>query len=168
MTNSLNPVDYIDPEIESKINSQSIKEGSGFIFRSNLPIKSAWWNLIKTKSSAENQKGLTLIPLGGRPLWPPPPVVFFAVHLDRLEFHYFFLSSLPDILIYNSPRFGHVELILEVDNCSTVTKKLQFLYRFLCNSYIQCHVNSRSVIIVTLNYNFDYFFVISLFHTLQR
>ena len=29
-------------------------------------------------------------------------------------------------------------------------------------------VNSRSVIIVTLNYNFDYFFVISLFHTLQR
>ena len=58
--------------------------------------------------------------------------------------------------------------MLEVDNCSTVTKKLQFLYRFLCNSYIQCHVNSRSVIIVTLNYNFDYFFVISLFHTLQR
>ena len=58
--------------------------------------------------------------------------------------------------------------MLEVDNCSTVTKKLQFLYRFLCNSYIQCHVNSRSVIIVSLNYNFDYFFVISLFHTLQR
>ena len=58
--------------------------------------------------------------------------------------------------------------MLEVDNCSTVTKKLQFLYRFLCNSYIQCHVNSRSVIIVTLNYNFYYFFVISLFHTLQR
>ena len=27
--------------------------------------------------------GLTLIPLGGA---PPPPVIFFAVHLDRLEF----------------------------------------------------------------------------------
>ena len=24
-------------------------------------------------------------PIGGGPLWPPP-VIFFAVHLDRLEF----------------------------------------------------------------------------------
>ena len=44
------------------------------------------------------------------------------------------------------------------------TKKL---FRFLCNSEIQ-YVNSRSVIIVTLNLILIHFFVIILFHTFRE
>ena len=47
-----------------------------------------WIEYQNHQSRFSHSHALTLIPLGGGGAFSgPPPVVFFAVHLDRLEFH---------------------------------------------------------------------------------
>ena len=115
-----------------------------FFFRLGHSIVDYWffpqWEMTGVLSQISKNftvATLTLIPLGGG--LSPPPVVFFCrasrpIGISRSNFMTFF-SQVSRIFWYIIHTLvGHVELILEVDNCSTVTKKLQFLYRFLCNS----------------------------------
>ena len=116
---------------------------------------------------------------GGGAFWPPPCRFFRRaskpIGISRSNFMTFF-SQVSRIFCYiihpgGTCRTDFRDLDTCTCNCSTVTKNGNFCTGFYVIHIhcIQCHVNSRSVyIIITLNYNFDYFFVISLFHTLQR